>query len=112
MAASPLSRTFLVVALVSGTVLSAAVLLWVFDVIPMSAFLGVVVVMFVVEAVVILSAVRRAGQGAARRPGGVASPPGPAGTETHGASSVRRPGLPVGYDPMERFRPPEDRDRP
>jgi hypothetical protein len=109
MAISPLSRTFLVVALVSGTVLSAAVLLWVFDVIPLTAFLGVVVVLFVVEAVVILSAVRRAGQGAARR-SSVTPEPGPA--KARGTSTVREPGLGVGYDPMERFRPPEELDRP
>ncbi|PFG39214.1 hypothetical protein ATJ97_1712 [Georgenia soli] len=108
MVASPLTRTFLVVAVVSGTVISAAVLLWVFDVIPMAAFLGVVVVTFVVEALVILSTVRRTGRVASGPAGGVAAPPGPAGTEVHGASTVREPGVDgVGYDPMERFRPPQ-----
>ncbi|WP_043497077.1 hypothetical protein [Georgenia sp. SUBG003] len=100
---SALGRTFLVVAVVSGLVIGAAALLWVLEVIPLAVFLGVVVVMFVVESLVVLSAVRKAGRAASGRP--VSAPPGPAGAEVHGASTVHEPGVDgVGYDPMERFR--------
>jgi hypothetical protein len=108
MATSPLSRTFLVVALISGTVIAGAVLLWVFDVIPTAAFLGVVVVMFALESLVILFAVRRTAQGANRRPGSAGPTSGPAVTEVHGASTLPEPGAGEGYDPMERYRAPRD----
>ena len=91
-------RHFVVTATVFGLLLAATVLLWVFDVVPLGVFIGVVAVLAVAQAVVVLLIMR----GARRRASSAGRMPG--GTSTVGPES---PGARYGYDPMSEL----DRDQ-
>jgi len=84
-------KSFVALATVGGLLLSAAVLLWVFDVVPFEAFIGAVAVVAVGQALVILVLLRKARE-RANRAGQV-----PGGASTLGPDG---PAARYGYDPM------------
>ncbi len=90
-------RHFLVMAMVFGTLLVAAVLLWVLEVISLGVFIGAVAVIAVAQALVVLRIVR----GARRRADDGGRTPG--GTSTIGPDS---PAARYGYDPTDDLRRP------
>lgn len=84
-------RHFLAMATVSGVVLAATVLLWVFEVVPFGVFAGVVVALAVGQTVGVVLLQRDARQRASR------ADELPGGASTLGPDS---PAARYGYDPM------------
>ncbi|MPV37569.1 hypothetical protein [Georgenia subflava] len=107
---TPPARTFVVLAVISGSVIAASVLAWVMHLIPFEVFIGVVGLVVVVEAIVILRTVSRVrAEAADRRVAGSESPARAdrdpdTDVNTLGASGADE----LGYDPMAKFRPPND----
>ncbi|MEE6281507.1 hypothetical protein [Georgenia sunbinii] len=109
---SPLTTTFIRVAIVAGAAITALLILWLMEIVPFPVFIGGLVAVAAVESLVILSAVRRVQRAAGPAQGGSTVAPSSTahGTEAYGTTASTTAYGAVGYDPMDGLPGTERRD--